>query len=118
MNARLRILVLIGGAVGAAIAFLLAPSAASGAVTYTWSPFVLVAGLLLIGVVANQDGIFTSAAEVLSRLPGGALVLYLGAMLLVAVVTVFLNLDTSVAFLTPVLIQVARRRGADERDGR
>ena len=115
MNARLRILVLAVGAVGAAIAFLLAPSSAGGAVTYTWSPFVLVTGLLLIGAVANQDGIFTSAALVLSRLPGGALVLYLGAMLLVAVVTVFLNLDTSVAFLTPVLIQVARRRGADER---
>ncbi len=50
----------------------------------------------------------------LARLPGGSLPLYVVAMLLVAVVTVFLNLDTSVAFLTPVLVHLARRRGAGE----
>jgi Na+/H+ antiporter NhaD/arsenite permease-like protein len=41
-------------------------------------------------------------------------VLYVVAMGLVAGVTVVLNLDTSVAFLTPVLVGAARRRGASE----
>lgn len=77
------------------------------AAAHTWAPFVLVTGLLLIGVVANQDGVFAAAANALGRVPGGNLVLYIAAMLLVAVTTVFLNLDTSVAFLTPVLIHVA-----------
>ena len=35
-------------------------------------------------------------------------------MALVAVTTALLNLDTSVAFLTPVLIHVTRRRGSRE----
>jgi len=96
------------------VSLILAPSAAGAAAAHTWSPFVLVTGLLLIGAVANEDGIFTAAAGVLSRMPGGRLVLYIGSMLLVAVVTVFLNLDTSVAFLTPVLIHVARTRGVGE----
>jgi arsenical pump membrane protein len=110
---RLRLLLLAVGFVGAGVALVLEPSAFRDAAEHTWSPFVLVAGLLLIGVVANQDGVFAVAARALGRLPGGEIVLYLAAMLLVAVVTVFLNLDTSVAFLTPVLVFVARNRGAD-----
>jgi arsenical pump membrane protein len=106
-------LVLGAGVIGAGGAAVLEPSAFGGAATHTWSPFVLVAGLLLIGAVANEDGIFAAAARVLGRLPGGELLLYLASMLLVAVVTVFLNLDTSVAFLTPVLVLVARSRGAN-----
>jgi arsenical pump membrane protein len=109
---RLLVLLLGAGVVGAGIAAILESAAFGDAAAHTWSPFVLVAGLLLIGAVANQDGIFGAAARVLGRLPGGELVLYVAAMLLVAVVTVFLNLDTSVAFLTPVLILVARSRGA------
>jgi arsenical pump membrane protein len=100
--------------VGAVVAAAVAPAATGDAAARTWAPFVLVTGLLLIGVVANQDGVFAAAAGALSRLPGGDLALYLAAMLLVAVVTVFLNLDTSVAFLTPVLIHLARRRRANE----
>jgi arsenical pump membrane protein len=111
---RLRFLILGIGAIGTAIAIFLAPAASGDAAAHTWSPFVLVTGLLLIGVVANQDGVFTAAASLLSRLPGGGFVLYVATMLLVAIVTVFLNLDTSVAFLTPVLVHVARRRGANE----
>ena len=57
---------------------------------------------------------FAAAASVLGRLPGGGMLLYLASMVLVAVVTVFLNLDTSVAFLTPVLVHVARNRGENE----
>lgn len=112
---RLRLILLAAGAVGATTAAVLAPAALGSAAAHTWSPFVLVTGLLLIGLVANEDGLFASAAALLARLPGGRLVLYVASMLLVAVVTVFLNLDTSVVFLTPVLVHLARRRSADER---
>lgn len=111
---RLGSLLVLGGAVTAAIAVLLAPNAAGDAAAHSWRPFVLVLGLLLIGLVANGDGVFSSAAALLGRLPGGSMSLYVAAMLLVAIVTVFLNLDTSVAFLTPVLVQVARHRQAGE----
>jgi arsenical pump membrane protein len=95
-------------------AAVLAPAAIADAAVHTWSPFVVGAGLLLIGVVANDDGLFMRAAALLGRLPIGSLALYVVAMMLVAVVTVLLNLDTSVAFLTPVLVHLARRRGAGE----
>ena len=80
-----------------------------------WPPFVLVAGLLLIGAAAAEDGLFeaTGARLAGSRLgPRGLLVTLLG---LVAAVTAVLNLDTSVVFLTPVLVHTARARGLDER---
>lgn len=86
------------------------PSAAAQA----WSPFVLVTGLLLIGLVAHDDGLFDAAAAVLNDLPGGSSLLLLVLLGVVALVTVLLNLDTSVAFLTPVLILSARRRGYAE----
>jgi arsenical pump membrane protein len=112
-RARLQVLLLAAGIVGAVVALVLEPAALRDAAAHTWAPFVLVTGLLLIGAVANQDGIFAAAAHALGRLPGGDVLLYVASMLLVAVVTVFLNLDTSVAFLTPVLVLVARSRGAD-----
>lgn len=111
---QLQILLLSAGVVAAAVALIVNTSAAGDAAAHTWAPFVLVTGLLLIGVVANVDGVFASAAGVLGRLPGGGTLLYLASMVLVAVVTVFLNLDTSVAFLTPVLVHVARNRGENE----
>lgn len=98
------------GALGATSSFLLEPQAAAQAASRTWPPFVLVAGLLLIGVVAHEDGTFAAAGALLDRVAGGETALFLIAMGLVAVVTALLNLDTSVAFLTPVLIHVARRR--------
>lgn len=79
-----------------------------------WPAFVLVAGLLLVGVVAEEDGLFAAAGATLARIPGGARVLYLVALGLVALVTAILNLDTSVFFLTPVLLHLARARGIDE----
>src|SRR5207248_6014468 len=80
-----------------------------------WPPFVLVAGLLLVGLVAVKDGLFEAAGAALSRLPGGAIVLYALLLGLVAVVTAILNLDTSVWFLTPVLVHAARSRGIGDR---
>ncbi|HET7129417.1 MAG TPA: SLC13 family permease, partial [Gaiellaceae bacterium] len=79
-----------------------------------WPAFVLVTGLLLVGVVAEQDGLFAAAGAALARAPGGTHVAYLLSLALVAAVTAVLNLDTSVVFLTPVLLHLARVRGVDE----
>jgi arsenical pump membrane protein len=79
-----------------------------------WPAFGLVTGLLLVGVVAEQDGLFAAAGALLARLRLGTRPLFLVALALVAVVTALLNLDTSVFFLTPVLLHLARQRGADE----
>src|SRR5919198_3448852 len=80
-----------------------------------WPPFVLVAGLLLIGAVAADEGLFEALGAQLARTGLGARSLLLALLALVAVVTAVLNLDTSVVFLTPVLVHAARRRGLDER---
>jgi arsenical pump membrane protein len=100
--------------IGVVLAFGLARNHAFEAARQTWPPFALVTGLLLIGVVANEDGVFAAAAGTLSGFARRPVTLYLAAMLLVAVVTALLNLDTSAAFLTPVLVQVARLRGAGQ----
>lgn len=89
------------------------PAAAGQAADQTWPAFVLVAGLLLVGLVASADGLFDWAGSRLAAwFPGGG-VLFAGASVLVAVVSAVLNLDTAVAFLTPVLVHTARRRGED-----
>src|ERR1051326_5805303 len=80
-----------------------------------WPPFVLVAGLLLIGAVAADDGLFEALGARLARTRLGPRSLLLALLALVAVVTAILNLDTSVVFLTPVLVHAARPRGLDER---
>jgi arsenical pump membrane protein len=80
-----------------------------------WPPFVLVAGLLLIGGVAAADGLFEAIGARLARAPLPPRVLLVALLGLVAVVTAVLNLDTSVVFLTPVLVHAARGRGLDER---
>jgi arsenical pump membrane protein len=89
-------------------------TALSDALTQTWPPFVLIAGLLLVGVVAASDRLFEAAGTLAARLPGGGLVLFTSLMALVVGVTVVLNLDTSVVFLTPILLHAARRRGLGE----
>jgi arsenical pump membrane protein len=75
---------------------------------------VLVAGLLLIGLVADADGLFEAAGQQLARAAGRGGVLFAGAAVLVSGVTATLNLDTSVAFLTPVLVHTARSRSRGE----
>jgi arsenical pump membrane protein len=84
--------------------------AVSAALHQSWPPFVLIAGLLLIGLLANRDGLFAWGGARLEALPGGGLALLGAALLLDAVVTAVLNLDTAVVFLTPVLVFAARRR--------
>jgi arsenical pump membrane protein len=87
-----------------------APSDARGALDQSWPPFALIAGLLLIGVVAADDGLFDAVGGALARVPGSPALLFALLMALVAVVTAMLNLDTSVVFLTPVLVHAARSR--------
>ena len=82
----------------------------SAALQQSWPPFVLITGLLLIGLLANRDGLFAWGGARLQRLPGGGVALLAAALLLDAVVTAVLNLDTAVVFLTPVLVFAARRR--------
>ncbi len=79
-----------------------------------WPPFVLVTGLLLVGLVADEDGLFAAAGTQLARLAKSGVTSFVGATVLIALVTSVLNLDTSVAFLTPVLVHAARSRGDDD----
>src|ERR1051326_5964347 len=89
--------------------------ASLAAARQAWPPFVLVAGLLMIGRVAALDGLFDAVGARLAGLPLRPRRLLLVLFALVALVTAVLNLDTSVVFLTPVLIHAARQRGLDER---
>jgi arsenical pump membrane protein len=86
----------------------------SAAAEQAWPPFVLVTGLLLIGLVAHRDGLFEQTGRFLQGLAGPPVVLLGACLLLVAVVTAVLNLDTAVVFLTPVLVHAARGRGIEE----
>jgi len=92
----------------------LRPGDAGQAAAQVWSPFVLVAGLLLIGLVADDDGLFGASGRWLAARARSGVVLFAGMVVLVSAVTATLNLDTSVAFLTPVLVHAARSRGRGE----
>jgi arsenical pump membrane protein len=81
------------------------------AFSQAWPAFALVAGLLLIGAAAAREGLFTEAGALAARARGGGTVLLCELLLLTAVVTAVLNLDTAVVFLTPVLVHAARHRG-------
>ena len=72
---------------------------------------MLVAGLLLIGLVADDDGLFRYAGQRLAGAARSGVLVFAGATVIIAAVTVTLNLDTSVAFLTPVFVYTARSRG-------
>ena len=95
-----------GGAAG--------PARRRAAAAQDWPPFVLVAGLLLVGLVADGDGLFAAGGHLLARLSPNGVLLYAGTAVLVVAVTTLLNLDTSVTFLTPVLVYAARSRGGQE----
>ncbi|MDX6731639.1 MAG: arsenical pump rane protein [Baekduia sp.] len=98
---------------GAAAAFL-HDGRARAAADQAQGPFLLVAGLLLLGLVADADGVFAWASARLLGVTRHPRRLLLVALLLVAIVTAILNLDTAVVFLTPILIGAARGLGADE----
>jgi arsenical pump membrane protein len=102
------------GVAGLVAAVVASGSDARSAASQDWPPFVLVTGLLLIGLVADDDGLFAAAGHQLARLARRGTVLFLGATVMIGVVTAVLNLDTSVAFLTPVLVYTARSRAGGE----
>ena len=102
------------GAVILVVTFALDARAARSSADQVWSPFVLVTGLLLIGLVANDDGVFEWLGVTLTRISSRGPVVFAGAATMIVAVTAVLNLDTAVAFLTPVLIHTSRRRGGDD----
>ncbi len=85
------------------------------AAAQAWPPFVLVAGLLMIGEVAQADGLFAALGARAERVRGGPVVLLAALLGLEAVVTAVLNLDTAVVFMTPIVLHAARQRECDER---
>jgi arsenical pump membrane protein len=97
-----------------AAAIALDAHAVGGAASQEWPPFVLVAGLLALGLVARADGLFDAAGTAMADVASGGRSLFVAATALIAVVTAVLNLDTAVAFLTPVVVVAARRRRTDE----
>ena len=95
---------------GAVVAFAL-DERARDAADQARGPFLLVAGLLMLGLVADRDGVFAWASARLLGVTDHPRRLLAVALALVAVVTALLNLDTAVVFLTPVLIGAARGAG-------
>jgi arsenical pump membrane protein len=91
----------------------LQPSAAQSAAEQNWPAFVLVAGLLLIGLAANDDHLFSAVGHRLAAAAPDGRALFAGLAVLIVVVTAVLNLDTSVAFITPVIVYTAHRRRED-----
>lgn len=104
----------VAGTAAGLVAAVVQPDRAGDAASQSWRPFVLVAGLLALGLVAGTDGLFDRLADGLARRQGTGRVSLAGSLLLVAVVTALLNLDTAVAFMTPVVVLAARRRGGRE----
>jgi len=102
------------GVAGAAVAFLLRPADALASASQDYPAFVLVAGLLLIGLVAGDEGLFSAAGGWLGRIAPNGVALFAGAAIMIGLVTATLNLDTSVAFLTPVLVYAGRNRAGGE----
>lgn len=90
------------------------PDDAHAAFSQAWPAFALVAGLLLIGAAAAEEGLFAAAGRLAARAPGGRVPLLASLLLLEAAVTAVLNLDTAVVFMTPVLLHAARARHVDE----
>ena len=110
LAARLRLPVAALAAAGTAGLALTSRSGGS-ALDQALPAFVLVGGLLVLGAVADAEGVFTSAAARVERLPGSTTTLFTASLVLVAAVTAVLNLDTAVVFLTPVVIGAAEHRG-------
>jgi arsenical pump membrane protein len=90
-------LLALGGVAGGGVGFWLRPDYAVASARQDYPAFVLVAGLLLIGLVADDEA-------------PNRVALFAGAVIMIGLVTATLNLDTSVAFLTPVLVYAGRNR--------
>ena len=82
------------GLVSLAVAVVLRPAEARSAASQVWPPFVLVAGLILVGLVADDDGLFAAAGDRLARTARSGTAIFGGASVMIGVVTALLNLDT------------------------
>lgn len=102
------------GTLAAVAAVLLRPTDAVAAAGQVWPAFVIVAGLILVGLVAQEDGLFSYAGAALAHRVRSRWGLIVGASLLITVVTATLNLDTAVVFLTPVFVAVTRAGGSED----
>ncbi|MBA3653358.1 MAG: hypothetical protein H0W70_04120 [Actinobacteria bacterium] len=111
---RVRLFVLVGSAAGCAAAIVAAGNDAHDAASQAWPPFVLVAGLLMVGAIAHGEGLFDALGHDLGRFGRSPIVALCSALAVVAITTALLNLDTAAAFLTPVVIVAARRRRMSE----
>jgi len=111
VSVRTSVALLALGACGSLIAAIASPPHAAAAASQAWPAFALVAGLLLVGAAAAGEGVFAEAGTLAARAPGGAAILLAVLLALQALVTAVLNLDTAVVFMTPLLLQAARRRG-------
>lgn len=110
------VVALVASAAAVAAVAVVVPSHAASALAADWPPFVLVAALCALGYVAHLDGAFTWVAQRCARIGRGPARRFTVLMAMVALVTITLNLDTAVVFVTPVVILAARRRG-DRVDG-
>lgn len=103
------------GAAAAVAAAAAKPAAAGSAASQAWPAFVLVAGLLLVGLVAASDGLFVAAGRALSRVCPTPGLLFGGLAATVVAVSAVLNLDTAVAFLTPIAVSASRSQSDDSK---
>ncbi len=111
---RLGHLILAVGALCCIIAAVLDPVGAESAAAQDWPAFALVAGLILVGVVASAAGLFEAAGRRLAAMPVGEVSRFAMAAALIGLVSALMNLDTAACFLTPVLVHMARTRGRGE----
>ena len=69
----------------------------------------LLAALLVLGKVCDDEGVFRAAGQILARRSGGrASGLLFGVFVLASMVTAVLSLDATVVLLTPVVLLTAR----------
>ncbi|MFZ0667446.1 MAG: SLC13 family permease [Acidimicrobiales bacterium] len=113
-TSRLGLLLLGLGTPALVAAVALDPGAGRSAAAQDWPAFVLVGGLILVGLVASETKVFEQAGLRLAALPGGDLGRYICAVAVTGVVSAILNLDTAALFVTPVLIQMCRSRRMNE----
>lgn len=80
--------------------------------TETGSVLVFLAGMLVVGYVADQAGVFAWLANHAARLSGGSGVrLYVGLYLIGVFVTVWFSLDTTAVVLAPIVYSLVRTLG-------
>ena len=69
----------VAGTPGVAVAAVLAPGGTAAAARQDWPPFVLVTGLLALGLVAREDGLFEASGHVMAGAARGGRFLLLRA---------------------------------------